>query len=443
MKFEYIVEQLQDVPQIEVTVNNMKGIQTYSSRFKQTKQPPVQSIIIDSTHPFISMRKECAKLESKIGISSVCLCLTKIPNKYKFAFLTYASKALYSFDKYLSNKSKNSQVIYIYSGHKRNDALREYTNQLNCASISRDLQNEPANHISPDAFCKRVKSMLKMYDTQVKVKILNEKEMKKEELNLVLAIGMSSKRMPRFMIIEYIHDPSLPTVCLIGKTVIFDAGGLSIKTKGMTPEMKTDKSGGSVVVGIMKHIVEFNNNHNVVAILPVVENLLSEDVIRPGDIVKAHDGRTVEITNTDAEGRLIMADAISYSHKYNPTYIIDLATLTGWAEGVHMDISAVCYCRDMKLASLLNDAGEHVGERVWFLPNWDEYTEYTKSKIANVRNYSSDYREGAYLPSMFLLTFVPEHLRDRYIHIDICNNFIGDLAKGNCVALVVELLKHL
>jgi leucyl aminopeptidase len=462
MRFEYIVKRLENVPNVQVMLPNTPDLtkhtkkdiitsnlkdnanSTNSANSSNSENSAKQHvIIIDPLKPFISMRNECAKLGARVFTSSICLCVTKLPVIYKYAFLTYASKALYSFDKYLTNKNKETQVIYIFNGNSKNEALHQYTNQLNCAIITRDLQNEPANHISPDVFCKRVKGMFKPYKAHINVKIMNEKEMQKEGLNLVLAIGMSSKRMPRFMVIECIRDKSYPTICLIGKTVIFDAGGLSIKTKGMTPEMKTDKSGGSAVVGIMKHFADYATNHNIIGILPIVENLLSEDVTRPGDIITAHDGRTVEITNIDAEGRLVMADAISYSLKYKPSHIIDLATLTGWAEGVHMDLSAVCYCRDIKLASLVNDIGEHVGERVWFLPNWDEYTEYTKSKIANVRNYSSDYREGAYMPSMFLLTFVPEELRDKYIHIDICNNFTSDLAKGNCVALVVELIKKL
>jgi leucyl aminopeptidase len=225
--------------------------------------------------------------------------------------------------------------------------------------------------------------------------------------------------------------------------VIYDAGGLNIKLASMTPSMKTDKSGGSVVVGIMKYFLEHKIKCNIVGILPIVENLLSEDVSRPGDIVKSYSGKMVEITDTDAEGRLIMADAIAYSKKYNPTYLFDLATLTGWSEAVHMDTNAVCYCKDIDLASKVNKLGDIVGERVWFLPPWDEYMYYTKSAVANIRNYSMDIREGAYLPSMFLLSFVPLELRDNYIHFDICNNFENDLAKGNCVILVIELIKSL
>jgi leucyl aminopeptidase len=366
---------------------------------------------------------------------------------YKQAFITYLSKAVYKFDKYVSQTTKpedNNNIIYIHDDKDTIKNFATFISCIKCADLARDLENEPANLLSPDRFCKVVKAIFKtIKPMKTNITVMNETDMKKQGLNLVLSIGLSSKRMPRFMTIEHFKDDSLPTICLVGKTVIFDAGGLNIKLSAMEPSMKTDKSGGAVVVAIMKHLIEANIKCNLVGILPVVENLLSEDVTRPGDIVKSHSGKTVEITDTDAEGRLIMADAISYSKKYNPSYLIDLATLTGWSDTVHPDTKAVCYTKNMELASLVNQIGDQVGERVWFLPPWDEYTYYTKSKVANVRNYNLDTREGAYLPSMFLLSFVPISLQDHYIHFDICNNFTNNLAQGNCVVLVSELIQQL
>jgi leucyl aminopeptidase len=402
---------------------------------------------LDLKRPFISIKNITNKIASSHTNTSACVCITDIPTKYKQAFITYLSKATYKFDKYVSQaRRQEDNVIYI---HDDKDTIKNYATffaSIKSADLARDLENEPANLLSPDRFCKVVKAIFKTIQTngnKTNITVMNETEMKKQGLNLVLSIGLSSKRMPRFMTIEHFKDASLPTICLVGKTVIFDAGGLNIKLSAMEPSMKTDKSGGAVVVAIMKHLIEANIKCNLVGILPVVENLLSEDVTRPGDIVKSHSGKTVEITDTDAEGRLIMADAISYSKKYNPTYLIDLATLTGWSETVHLDTKAVCYTKNMELASLVNQIGDQVGERVWFLPPWDEYTYYIKSKVANVRNYNPDTREGAYLPSMFLLSFVPISLQDHYIHFDICNNFTNNLAQGNCVVLVSELIRQL
>lgn len=434
------------------------------SNVKRTDVQHIIEIELDSTiddnntkyifnikRPFISIKQITSKISSLHKNDNACICISNIPQKYKKVFLTYLSKSIYTFDKYMTEKSKskdkNQNVHYIHDDEKTIQSYSKYIKALKCADITRNLENEPANMLSPDRFCNVVKKIFKTtpkpVGTQLKITVLNEEQMKKEGLNLVLSVGLSSKRMPRFMTIELLSNPSYPTICLIGKTVIYDAGGLNIKLASMTPSMKTDKSGGSVVVGIMRYFLEHKIKCNVVGILPIVENLLSEDVSRPGDIVKSFSGKSVEITDTDAEGRLIMADAIAYSKKFNPTYLFDLATLTGWSEAVHMDTNAVCYCRDMNLSAEVNKIGDSVGERVWFLPPWDEYMYYTKSAVANIRNYNMDIREGAYLPSMFLLSFVPLELRDNYIHFDICNNFVNDIAKGNCVVLVIELIRSL
>ena len=403
----------------------------------------------NSKRPFISIKSITSRICTIHKNNSLCICITKLPQRYKKVFMTYLSKSAYKFNKYITRDSQRNadHIYYIHDNSMTIQLHSKFIASLKCADVARNLENEPANVMSPEKFCTVVKKILKTSvkstGSNMRITVLNEEQMKKEGLNLVLSIGLSSKRMPRFMTIELINDVSYPTICLIGKTVIYDAGGLNIKLASMNASMKTDKSGGSVVVGIIKYFAENKIKCNIVGILPIVENLLSEDVARPGDIVKSYSGKTVEITDTDAEGRLIMADALSYSKKFNPTYLFDLATLTGWSEAVHMDTNAVCYCRNMDLAAKVNEIGETVGERVWFLPSWDEYMYYTKSPVANIRNYNNDIREGAYLPSMFLLSFVPLELRDNYVHFDICNNYVNDLAKGNCVVLMIELLKHL
>jgi leucyl aminopeptidase len=417
-----------------------------SSTNSNTQSAENDKLIIDLKRPYISISKITTKLASSILNKPTCICITAIPDELKKIFINYLSKAIYRFDKYVTRKVPDVEV-YLHDNENTIKNFSKFLSSIKCADVSRNLENEPPNMLSPDTFCKVVRKIFKTVEkktgTKVRVSVMNELQMQKEGLNLVLSIGLSSKRMPRFMTIECIRDSSYPTICLVGKTVVYDAGGLNIKINGMTPEMKTDKTGGSVVVAIIKFFAENKVNCNVVGILPIVENLLSEDVTRPGDIITSYSGKTVEITDTDAEGRLIMADAISYSKKFNPTYLFDLATLTGWSESVHMDTNAVCYCKNMNLAAKVNEVGERVGERVWFLPPWDEYTYYTQSKVANVRNYNMDMREGAYLPSMFLLTFVPLELQNSYVHFDICNNFKSDLSRGNCVVLVIELIQKL
>lgn len=389
--------------------------------------------------PFVSIANTSKKLIAKVE-TPFALDVSSLPAQLIYVFLTYLSKVIYTFEKY--KKSKSNKVYHVIDNYKKGHTdVKHILQVIDSANLTRNIQNEPANMMSPFAFCNEVKALL----PQTQIEILGVNEMKHEGLNLVLAVGMSSKRAPKFLVIKHFKSKQAPTIGLIGKTVVYDAGGLNIKLQGMTNEMKTDKSGGAVVAGILKYFSENSNSCNIVAICPVVENLLGNDVTRPGDIVKSHNGKTVEITDSDAEGRLIVADAISYlTSKFNPKYIINFATLTGWADSVHSDINAVCYCRDIKLASVVNDIGEQVGERVWFLPHWDEYMEdYTQSKVANVRNYSYDKKEGAYLPVMFIMNFVPDKLKDRFIHFDITNNWRQQLALGNCVALGIELVKRL
>lgn len=392
---------------------------------------------IDLSKPYVSISNLCKTLTASTQ-KPFALDLSSIPQHLKHVFLTYFSKSIYIFDKYLH--TKKIEEYHVLADKKDQFDVKYMLQIIDVANVARNIQNEPSNMMAPMDFCNEVKSIL----PKTQIKILGVKEMKVEGLNLVLAVGMSSKRTPKFLVIKLFRSKQAPTIGLIGKTVVYDAGGLNIKLKGMTNEMKTDKSGGAVVVSIVKYFTEHPTSCNIVAVCPVVENLLGNDVTRPGDIVKAHNGLTVEITDTDAEGRLIIADAVSYlTSKFNPKYVINFATLTGWVDSVHNDINAVCYCRDIKLASIVNNVGENVGERVWFLPHWDEYIEYTKSKVANVRNYNYDKQEGAYLPVMFIMNFVPDKLKDKFIHFDITNNWKQQLAMGNCVALGIELVKRL
>lgn len=452
-RYIYVTKHPDDIPKYHIVINSIEENAPNTNTAIMNANEVNQILTIDKNKPFISMRLAAKSLPKN---KSVCLCITKLPQKYKYAFLTYASKALYTFQKYIKKShSSTKNKVYVFDQQKQDKTIMRFVCSLNCADIARDIQNEPTNKMSPSVFVATTKNILKdamdsaqnNKTTTLKIKVLDEVQMKKEQLNLVLAVGMSSIRKPKFMIVEYIYDDKCPTVCLIGKTVLFDSGGLNIKTKNMLPEMKTDKTGGAVVVALIRYCILNNIKLNIIGAMPIVENLLGENVTRPGDIITSYSGKTVEITDTDAEGRLIIADAISYlidyCKKYKPNYIVDFATLTGWAESVHFDLNAVCYCRDMKLASKLNTIGEEVGERIWFLPPWDEYTYFTKSVVANIRNYSLDVKEGAYLPVMFMINFVPEDMRDKWVHFDICNDFSGDLARGNCISLATQWLHQI
>lgn len=458
MLFEFTNKRITTAVIVEFTLTNTR--QGDRQRQTQRQRVPDSILVMKGVEKTINLEINPARVYSSIasicktlsGLSEtqLCLCITNLPHNLKYILLNRVAKALYTFRKYKTTNKNSSATtkVFVHDFDKNKKKIADILHVLACSNLTRNLENEPANMMSPEKFSSVIRYLLQKQKRhiqhKVKIRVMNETEMRKQGLNLVLAIGLSSKRMPRFMTIECVRDASAPTICIIGKTVIYDAGGLNLKEgKAMSTEMKTDKSGGCVVVGVIKYFMENDIKCNIVGILPIVENLVSEDVTRPGDIIKSYNGKTVEITDTDAEGRLIMADALAYSKQFNPTYIFDVATLTGWSETVHSDLAAVCFSTNKELSALVAKVGDTVGERVWFLPPWDEYIGMTKSKVANVRNYNSDVREGAYMPSLFLMNFVPIDTKDKYVHFDICHNYQNDIAQGHCVALMIELIKTL
>jgi leucyl aminopeptidase len=350
---------------------------------------------------------------------------------------------------------------------------------LDCADIARDLENEPANVMTPEKFCKESSRMLTPLG--VKVRVLDVSAMQAEGLNLVLAVGLSSSSSPRFLVMEYCSSKKkssrqypkvtevvtlknykkIPTetkrkrtICLVGKGVTFDAGGLRLKSAPNMIDMKQDKSGAAIVVSIMEYLARSSNSssssssggdYRVIGIAPLVENVINGRAMKPGDIVVAHNGSTVEILDPDAEGRLILADAISYACKYyDPDYIIDFATLTAFASNVCCDLSAVFHTTNEDLAAKIVSLGEATGERVWRLPPWPEYRVNTQSVVADVRNSNFECtRSGSFMAAMFISNFVPLELADKWVHFDISNNDVKTIHSGNCAFLGMQVLRYL
>ena len=248
---------------------------------------------------------------------------------------------------------------------------------------------------------------------------------------------------------EYKHDKATKNICLVGKGVTYDAGGMNLKTgRSMNFEMKSDKSGGCIAVGIMKYVSTQAIPCNLVVLVPLIENVLSGNAVHPGDIIKCCNGKTVEVVNTDAEGRLILADTLAYAQKFEKLdYIIDMATLTGWTDLLHCGHVASYFTTNKHLYDNLYNIGESIGERVIGLPMWTDYRRYTSSQVADYKNYGFTEcpKPGGFMAAMFLYNFVPERLRDKWVHIDISNNFTKDVSNGNsfllCLHFVLELSK--
>ena len=280
---------------------------------------------------------------------------------------------------------------------------------------ARDLNNEPANVMTPPRLAEEAKKLAN--EKKIKCQVLELEELKKMGMNGILAVNQGSVTPPVLIVMEYGEEhKDKGTVCLVGKGVTFDTGGISIKpSKGME-EMKYDKSGAIAVVATMGLVADLKIPLHIVGLAPSMENNVANDPTRPGDIIRMYNGKTVEVMNTDAEGRLILADALSYCKTFKPTAIIDAATLTGMCHHTFGDKTCGILGTDQKLVDAVRQAGETVGERCWQLPLWEEYGECVKSHHSDLKNVGDGFA-GTITAAMFLKEFVPENTP--WIHLDI------------------------
>jgi len=285
-------------------------------------------------------------------------------------------------------------------------------------SYARTLANRPANVMTPARIAATAKELARNSQS-LSCTVFNEKQMAAKGMGGVLAVGSGSQNKPRFIILKYkpAGKPAgtLPKVALVGKAITFDSGGISIKPSANMDEMKLDKSGGIAVLGAMRALAELAPPVNVLGIIPSAENMPSGTSYRPGDIINTFSGKTVEVQNTDAEGRMILCDAISYAVKQKCDIIIDIATLTGACVVALGKYMAALMGNDDGLIKDLQKAAETSGEKVWPMPSSDEYAKEMKSKIADLKNIGSRWG-GACTAAAFLKQFAGD---TKWAHLDI------------------------
>lgn len=304
------------------------------------------------------------------------------------------------------------------------------------------LVDLPPNKITPDNLASWAKNSGKKYGFEVKV--LDAKKAKSENLEAFLAVGRGSAKEPRFIIMEYRGPKAKSHFGLVGKGVTFDTGGLNIKTQAMH-HMKSDMGGAAAVLATMQLVADLKLPIDLTAIVPAVENAIDKDAYLPSEVIGSHAGLSIEVVDTDAEGRLILADGLSYLVKnYNPDQIIDLATLTGSAIGTFGYECAALFSNDGSLSHGLQAAGEEVGEKSWPLPLWENYGKEMDSEIADIRNYHGKPFAGAITAAKFLQAFTHEH--PAWAHLDIAGVAFGDSefakAKSGTAFGVSLLLKY-
>lgn len=376
--------------------------------------------------------------------------LTKLKTEQHKPFLNLLSKHSYTFEKYKSN-AKNKQKVRrfdITSSVPDSDSL--YTpilKQIDYVNMARDLANEPGNIVYPESFCEIVKKMFKDM-SNVKVTIFDEKDLLNMGMNLIYAVGKGSVHPPRMMVIELIKNKTYKNTVLVGKGVTFDSGGYNLKSGNNMLGMHVDKSGGAIVAMTIHYLAKNTHKRNFVGVIPLVENLISGKASKPGDIVIAYNRKSVELTNLDAEGRNILADSLSYScDKYNPEYIIDVATLTGWSSRLHCDIAFSYFTLNETIAKRMSESSENNtnGERSVRLPPWLEYRKFTQSKVADYKNsgfLGCDKNEG-FMASMFISNFIPDKYINKWLHIDIAHHETNGYANCNSMYTLLDLLESL
>lgn len=354
----------------------------------------------------------------------------------------------YNFDVYKSDKKKasNLNVTFIVSDKKEFDKSIENAEAvIEGVFFSRDLVNEPANTLTPQEYEKRVKKEFR--GTNISVKVFNEKELEKRKMNAILSVGRASVNKPRLIIAHYKPKAkSKKKIALVGKGVTYDTGGLSIKpTSGML-EMKADMAGSATVFGIMRAAEKMKWPIEIMGIVPAVENAISGNAYKPGDIISTASGKSIEVKDTDAEGRIVLADALEYACKQKPDEIIDFATLTGAAVVALGEMAAAIFTKNNKMSSKLVEASEETYEHAWPMPFWDEYNKLIESKIADVSNLGPRWG-GAITAGKFLEHFVDEKIP--WTHIDLAGpslqhgltNYTKDYCTGYGVRLISKYLE--
>ncbi len=282
-------------------------------------------------------------------------------------------------------------------------------------NLARRMANLPSNLLTPERFVEKIKELKKQYGW--KLEILDEKELERRGFGALLAVARGSENPPYLVVASYKAPRAKKTVAVVGKGVTFDSGGISLKPSRNMEEMKYDMSGAAVALGTLVSVSATRLPVNLVAAFPLVENLPSGKATRPGDVVKSYSGKSIEVINTDAEGRLILADALSYvEKKYQPDCMVDLATLTGAVVVALGHLAAAVFATEEEYLRQLQEAGDISGERLWPLPLWDEYAELMKSPIADVRNISTQPGAGTITAAKFLQKFVEN---TPWIHLDI------------------------
>ncbi|MCK4274734.1 MAG: leucyl aminopeptidase [Dehalococcoidales bacterium] len=340
---------------------------------------------------------------------------------------------LYTFRRYITKKENNSGEIkeFMIVGQPKvtlTKAIARGRILAEAANWARDMVNEPGNFMTPTHMAEASQELAEKYG--LKIEVLDKEKMAELGMGGLLGVSQGSQQPPKFIILSYKgSDSDKVDAALVGKGITFDSGGISIKPSEKMSDMKGDMAGGASVLATLIALAQLKPTINVTALVPATENLPSGTALKPGDIIKAMNGKTIEVLNTDAEGRLILADALSYAKKLNAKAIIDVATLTGACMVALGNTCTGAFSNNQELTNKVIAAGNETGELIWQLPMFDEYKEQLKSDIADIKNIGGRYG-GAITAAKFLEEFING---TPWVHLDIAGTSDTDKEKGYLV----------
>jgi leucyl aminopeptidase len=367
--------------------------------------------------------------------------------------------AQYEFRKYKTEKNETKELLEVLvCGVDTPAEKRSFSAGLTigeAANFTRDIANTTGEHMTPSKLAAAAKEAVK--GTKVTMKILNMAAIKREKMGLLEAVGKGAADGPFLIVMEYWgagkptkNDKTKAPIALIGKGITYDTGGLNVKPSGYMHDMHMDMSGGAATIGTMRAIAKLGIKKNVVAVIAAAENSISRDSMRAGDIATAMSGKTVEILHTDAEGRLVLADGMTYAEKYySPRVMLDAATLTGASLVALGQHTSAVLTKNKELQDKLIELGEDTGDLVWPLPLWDEYKPMLKSYRADISNIASNFSRfaGCIEGGTFLSFFAPK--KTPWAHIDIAprmdsipSDKLAKGATGEPVRLMVKFIEE-
>jgi len=394
--------------------------------------------------------KELTPDTIRIAISDACRILKKkgakhvditlvgagvnkiIPQVAAEAIVEGALLGLYKFNRHITKKSEPGEIkgiVLIDRESKNKPAMQRGVNTgkilAEAANLARDMVNEPSNFMTPTIMAEEAREIAEKQGLAIEV--LERKQMKEMGMGALLGVAQGSEEPPKFIVLKYLGKTTKTIdIALVGKGITFDSGGISLKPSDNMGDMKSDMAGAASVIAAIGAIAQFKPKVNVIAVVAATENMPSGTALKPADVLTAMNGKTIEIISTDAEGRVILADALGYANKQGAKRIVDIATLTGACIVALGDVATGAFTNNQALLDKVMAASNDVGDRIWQMPTFDEYKEQNKSDVADLKN-TGGRKGGAITAALFVGEFAE---KTPWVHLDIAGTGFLDKPKG-------------